>query len=175
MCGCGGEAPLSKANDVRYGIIKGLPQRYIRGHHYSKSFAHYLVDDDTGCWVWQRAVNSSGYGHLYVNGVHKYAHIHAYEQAHGEVANNGITIGSRQVHHKCGNRLCVNPEHLELVDVREHRSSHGLYHITAAEVPEIRRLAELGELTQREIGKMFGLSQSQVCGIKKRRFWADVK
>ena len=173
MCGCGKPAPIAAANDKRYGIVKGQPQRYIKGHSQYKSLDHYKVDETTGCWVWQRAVNSSGYGHLYVDGVHKYAHVHYYEIANGEVGDNGREYTASQVHHKCGNKLCVNPEHLELSSVDAHRREHGIVKINEDVVREIRRMDAEG-ISRREIERQFGLSQSHVCGIIKRRFWKDV-
>ncbi len=51
---------------------------------------------------------SEGYGTLRVDGKTKYAHIHAYEQAHGPIRKGLVVM------HKCDVRACVNPEHLEL-------------------------------------------------------------
>ena len=163
MCGCGEPAPIAKSNDKRYGIIKGLPQRYIRGHEKYKSPVDYIVDEN-GCWVWQRAVNSSGYGHLYVDGEHKYAHVHYYEMANGHVENNGRTLTSRQVHHTCGNKLCVNPEHLSIEPVIEHRRHHGIIKYSDDDVREVRRLRSIG-VSGSEISKRLGISQSHIYAI----------
>ena len=173
MCGCGNPAPIAKGSDKRYGIVHGLPQRYIKGHQHYKSHAHYLVDEK-GCWVWQRAVNSSGYGHLYVDGVHKYAHVHYWEQANSESAESGREITSSQVHHTCGNKLCVNPDHLELHSTEGHRREHGIAKLRHVDVRHIRRLCRSGRYTQQEIGDIFGVSQSRVSAIARRASWAHV-
>lgn len=162
MCGCGGKAPIAVGNDKRYGIIKGQPQRYIKGHSGLKSPANqpYVVDEN-GCWVWQRAVNSSGYGHLYVNGEHKYAHVHYYEQEHGPVENNGRTISSRQVHHDCGNKLCVNPVHLCATTVYSHRLNHGIIKLTDADVRDIRTMYASGA-TGQTIADKYGVGVNYI-------------
>ena len=169
MCGCGNPAPIANGSDKRYGIVHGLPQRYIKGHQHYKSHAHYLVDE-SGCWVWQRAVNSSGYGHLYVDGVHKYAHVHYWEQANSESAESGRLITSSQVHHTCGNKLCVNPDHLELHGVESHRRGHGIIRYSRELAEEIRQMHREGT-SRREIAGRTGVSYSHVCGIIRGDFW----
>ncbi len=32
-CGCGKPAPIATHNQTRYGYVKGLPMRFIKGHH----------------------------------------------------------------------------------------------------------------------------------------------
>lgn len=172
MCGCGGKAPIAIGNDKRYGIVKGQPQRYIKGHQVFKSpsAVPYTIDERTGCWVWQRAVNSSGYGHLYVDGEHKYAHIHYYEQANGVECDSGRTLFATQVHHKCGNKRCVNPEHLEAANTEAHRREHGIIRLTASNVENIRGLAASGT-RRKEIEGTYGVSQSHIAGIINGRYW----
>jgi hypothetical protein len=65
---------------------------------------------DDGCWIWTGACDPSGYGRFWItenNKKRQYAHrisfeLHFRPLEQGEVA-----------HHKCANRGCVNPEHLE--------------------------------------------------------------
>jgi hypothetical protein len=73
----------------------------------------YLIDLDTGCWVWQRAKTTAGYGTLTVEGRTAYAHRVFYE---GYVAD--IPRGS-VIDHLCRNPACCNPDHLEPVTFAE--------------------------------------------------------
>ena len=65
-----------------------------------------IVITDTGCWEWQKSCNSAGYGQLKENKVHWLAHRYVY--ACLNTLEKGYVI-----RHKCHNRKCCNPEHLE--------------------------------------------------------------
>lgn len=67
----------------------------------------------SGCHVWTGNVSKNGYGKLFHMGETLLAH----RQAH-IVYKGGIPDGL-QVDHKCRNRLCINPDHLEAVTQRE--------------------------------------------------------
>jgi hypothetical protein len=64
------------------------------------------VDFDEDCWIWLGPVNRSGYGHLRRFG---YVHRLAWELLRGPIPE-GMTVD-----HLCRNRVCVRPDHLELV------------------------------------------------------------
>lgn len=69
----------------------------------------YLVDADTGCWIWQWVLSDVGYGTKRINGRTVLAHRWMYQQANGPIPT-GLTID-----HLCRNRACVNPAHMEPV------------------------------------------------------------
>lgn len=66
-----------------------------------------------GCWHWQGALNSRGYGCFGVRGVSQLSHRVAYEALVGPIPG-GLTID-----HLCREKRCVNPAHLEPVTARE--------------------------------------------------------
>lgn len=88
-----------------------------RGRKLNKA-PDYIVDD-VGCWIWQKARKSTGYGHLWNGDRHVPAHRHYYE-LHVALIPEGM-----EVHHRCGVKLCVNPEHLEPLTRVDHMRLDG--------------------------------------------------
>jgi hypothetical protein len=76
-----------------------------------------VVDDERGCWLWRGQISNSGYGRLMVSDGHQQTRIDSAQQisyiAFIDTPADGMM--ARQV---CGNRLCVNPQHLQLFDAR---------------------------------------------------------
>ena len=67
----------------------------------------------TGCWLWEGAVSSDGYGSISVSGKSAWAHRVSYTVFRGEIPT-GLTID-----HICRVRCCVNPAHLRVLTMRE--------------------------------------------------------
>lgn len=67
-----------------------------------------------GCWEWTGRV-CTGYGRVNWQELTSTAAVHrvAYEMWVGEIPPG------EQIHHKCANRLCFNPDHLQAVTQRE--------------------------------------------------------
>lgn len=75
--------------------------------------AKFVPEPNTGCWLWVGAL-SSGYGKLAAgkgsSGARmQYAHRLSYEHFVGEIP------GDMRIDHRCRNRSCVNPDHMEPV------------------------------------------------------------
>lgn len=67
------------------------------------------VDPISGCWIWQGAISTSGYGKACGTYVHRLSYVVA----------KGPIPADTEIDHLCRNRLCFNPEHLEAVTHRE--------------------------------------------------------
>lgn len=73
------------------------------------------VCQETECWVWLGRTSGQGngagrgYGRMTLGGttmaVHRVVYTHYF----------GIILHKKQIDHKCCNRLCCNPDHLEMV------------------------------------------------------------
>jgi len=71
------------------------------------------------CHIWTGSHSGNGrggqYGRISVNSITSATHIIVYTHYHGYIPNK------MQVDHLCNNRLCCNPEHLELVTHKENQ------------------------------------------------------
>ena len=140
------------------------------------------------CWIWTAARNGDGYGRFSVNGQIVGAHVFSFLLAGGK-----LTEENPWVLHTCDNPPCVNPAHLfggnSLTNVQDcmekGRAKMGTYErgpdwcsnlakLTPEQVLEIRELAAAGELTQKQIGQQFGITEHAVGLIHLRKRWAHL-
>lgn len=67
---------------------------------------------ESGCWLWTASEERTGYGMVWWNGTRRMAHRVVWELLNGAIPV-GLTLD-----HLCRVRQCVNPAHLESVDIR---------------------------------------------------------
>lgn len=164
-CGCGQMTEISRWSDASHGYVKGEPRKYVKGHSgYTKRYQPaYTIDPDTGCWVWNHATRY-GYGVAKQDTGVVQMHRWYWEQVHGPLAD-GL-----QLHHKCGRRACVNPEHLEALSSYRHNRQHA--RLSLEDLDEIKALCRT--MTQREVAAMFSVHPATVSRIARGVYCAQI-
>lgn len=106
------------------------------------------VAKSDGCWEWTACRSTTGYGRFRFEGRTWFAHRWLMESLRGEIAD-GLDVD-----HLCRNRLCVRPDHLEIVTHAENmaRSPYAIRRRTAdvcqrghADWAPLNRVNRLGE------------------------------
>lgn len=82
-------------------------------------FSKIIIDMETGCLNWIGNKDGQGYGLLKYNGKTERIHRLMYANFIGSVPRGLNARKNKQLDHKCKNKSCCNPSHLELVTQRE--------------------------------------------------------
>lgn len=135
-----------------------------------------------GCWLWQGAKSTWGYGMVKIDGKMRHAH-----RLSWEVHNGPIPAGLMVCHH-CDVRDCVNPDHLFVgtaadnvhdMDAKGRRGygyrlppprrgeNHQAAKLSDAEFAAIQAAVAAGE-PKRAIARRFGISHTYVQKIARR-------
>ncbi|RUR38499.1 HNH endonuclease [Vreelandella populi] len=143
----------------------------------------YIVDEESGCWLWQAAKRSTGYGAMKVGGLKESAHRISYTVFKGPIPEGLWVL------HKCDNPQCVNPNHLfagtPLANSQDmHAKGRQRYVgqkgkdnprsvLTENQVKEVIKLIAKG-MTNRAIANRFGVSHGAISLIRLGKCWPDI-
>ena len=176
-CGCGRPVPFANRTNKRFGWVKGEPMRFVRGHANRCDIPDY-VEDEGGCWIWQRGLSPAGYG---LTGTGADAHRRVYESHCGPIPE-GMNLD-----HLCRVRACVNPQHLEpvtpgentrrgtglgglLEDVSRRSSHRRVRKLTPEQVTFIRSSEE----SNRALAQLLGVSHETVRAARNKILYKEV-
>lgn len=145
-------------------------------------FYSYTDKRSNGCWEWRLSRDKDGYGKVQVFGKYYKAHRVSWE------LNNGEIPPGLFVCHKCDNPSCVNPNHLFLGTNSENikdsflkgrsnqrGANNGAAVLSEKQVIEIRSRYENERISQRELARQYGITQSAVSTIITGHNWGWLK
>lgn len=178
-CKCGNiiktnTTKLNKPKHPSCGCWEGSFDRYKVGFEEK-------IEKSPNCWIWTGCVDNNGYG-VYgrrEKGKQRITHRVAYELYKGKIPDGMV------VRHLCHNKLCVNPDHLELgtyqdnmddmvkADRQAKGQNQGAAKLTDSDVRKIRQLYKEG-MPSRPIAKMFNMDKSTILDIVNRKYWKHV-
>lgn len=133
-----------------------------------------------GCWSWSAAKDKDGYGMFRgdVLGV-TCTRAHRYSWA---FHNQALIPDGAVICHSCDNPECCNPAHLRLgthADNQQERRAkgrHGVNRTPAAKItPEAVIAIRAAQGRQADIAKVYGLTQTTVSDIKRRKSWSHIE
>jgi hypothetical protein len=123
------------------------------------------------CWQWSGGRDRHGYGVIWWDGKPFKAHRLAYLLANSNLPTR------LWVTHTCGNRGCVNPQHLAAVPAKSIRSRKRAVppkspttRLSLADVAQIRRSKAQG-IRARELAARYGISERHVYHIVSGERW----
>ena len=128
------------------------------------------VNKTSECWLWTGCCVKNGYGYFRVEGKMMYAH-----RVSWLLADNTIPDGLI-VRHKCRNKNCVNPEHLETGTQKQNcddRRRDGTVYCKLTE-EQVRQIRARSTENQRLLGEEFGVSTRNISKIILRKSWTHL-
>lgn len=140
-----------------------------------KEGREYEVDPETGCWVWQFTLTSKAQYPCCQRRRFTEATGTPYAHRQGYIALHGPLPPEIHVHHRCHNKLCVNPAHLEASRAGDHQSHHRMLasDLTVADVIAIREAAWNGARIK-DLAGQWGLAASHIGFICDGTKWPKV-
>lgn len=120
-----------------------------------REHSHYDIDPHTGCWNWKRSLTNMGYARINCGNNSNLAHRYIYEETKGKIPKK-MTID-----HLCRNRKCINPDHLEVVSLKEN-IRRGINIKLNKEIVSEFKILFAEKISMREIGRRYKVSHTAV-------------
>jgi hypothetical protein len=137
---------------------------------------NYIPEPNSGCWLWLRGLDRSGYGGIFFNSKSRGAHRVSWELFNGPVPAGMCVL------HRCDVRSCINPDHLFLgtkADNNEdmhlkgraknlYGEAHQNSKLSDKMIDDIRARSKLGE-DPKKLAMEYGVHYQYICKIRSGR------
>lgn len=155
--------------------------RELDDYKFNKTLFETKINKTNSCWNWIGRIHPNGYG-IFNSRHETKAHRVSYLLYNGHISNN------LHVLHKCDNPKCVRPDHLFLGTHQDNMTDkcmknrtsrmlgeiHPQAKITSNIVINIRQEYSMNNISQRDLAKKYGLSQTHVKDIIKKTVWKHI-
>lgn len=134
-------------------------------------FMSYVEKTDT-CWLWKGGRNKGGYAAFNFDGRMHSGHRVAHELWNAEILDGLV------VRHKCKNKHCVNPAHLETGTHKDNSCDmirDGTLPKAKLTIEQVRDIRSRTNQDVREIATQFGVCPSTIWSILSHKTWCDVE
>jgi len=125
------------------------------------------IKEEDDCWNWMGYLTCREYGSWMISNKSYLAHRLVYENIYGSIPT-GLFVC-----HRCDNPSCCNPNHLFLGTNSDNVADKVFkgrqsFKLSKEDIFEIIFMYSSGNYSQKELGKMFGVSQSAICKRMKK-------
>lgn len=147
-----------------------------------KKKIEFEINKSTGCYTCtSHFPDSKGYPRVYEEKRRIGLHRHIYQECFGEIPEDMV------VRHKCDNRMCINPEHLEIGTIADNNNDkmirgrhkyishkgekHWKSKLTKEQILEIRKDNRM----HKDIAKDYNVARQTITNIKNNITWKNLK
>lgn len=136
------------------------------------------VNKTETCWLWTGCINkATGYGQFWINGKTHMTHRLSLSHSLGRSVGTGLVT-----RHKCTNKLCLNPEHLQEGTYKDNYADsiidgtncvgerNGFSKLTEAQVREIKA----SDKRNYELAKDYNIHPNTISDIIRGKTWKSV-
>jgi hypothetical protein len=157
----------------RYGKLS----REYKRKPVDERLSNYIVDEN-GCHIWQGYKNQDGYGSVRDDSKMVLTHRVAYAHKHGPIPP------WLMVCHDCGDRACINPDHLYLGTAKDNAADmvrHGNAGTQKGEGIGNSKLTEREVLAIRAsdmsgvgLARLYGVTNANITAVRNRKTWRHI-
>lgn len=180
-----GKTTRKKAYQLRDGTAKYCSRpcqyAYHRTDPVTRFWNHVVKQGDDECWDWSGSGNQFGHGMFNISHTERmYAHRYSWQLVHGVIPEGMWLL------HLCDRPQCCNPKHLVLGDHRlntlhavdRDRVAKGEHNggakLSVDDIAAIRERYAKGGIAAKQLGRQFGIGESQTLRIIHRQSWKHV-
>jgi hypothetical protein len=124
----------------------------------------------TGCWLWTGGVHRQGYGMFNGSGIKQTITAHRFS-----AIIHGLDMSGPVLRHLCNTPACCNPAHLETGTQKDNMNdkvkagrTNSYKKYPNVLIEQIRNEYAMGNITQAELSRKYGLDTGYMSGIIRR-------